>query len=295
MKIIRPITIDDSKFISSSLPETDFAAWSSATTYAVADKVIKAHRIWQSVQASNLNHDPETSGVSWWADVAPTNQRAMFDGRVSTRSIGTNSITVVLRPGRINSLALFNVDAAQVEFTMTVGGEIIRQRTISMFDPSVVNSWSTYFYEPIRQRRDMVLTDIPVFGEAEITITLSRTSGTVACGMLVVGLVSDLGKILSGAKISINDFSKVVDDGYGGLYLQQGEWAKRAEVKLVLPSSEVDRVQYQLADYRATPLAWIGAGGKFQSLLIFGKYDSFDVDIEYTDISYCSITIRGLI
>jgi len=295
MEAIRPTKVNDALFVSSSVPEDDFPVWLPATTYAVGDKRIKAHRIWQSVQATNIGHDPETSGVSWWADQGPTNCWAMLDGKVGTVTSASGSITLVLAPGRIDSMALFQVDAAEVTVTMTVGSDIVYSKTISMIDSAVITSWKQYFFEKIRPRSDCVLTDLPIFGEATVSITLSRSSGTVSCGMLVVGLLADLGETLAGAKIGINDFSKVTDDGFGGLDLITGAWAKKAEVKLVLDSSEVDRIDYILADFRATPVVWIGARNLYQCLIIYGKYDSFDIDIPYHNLSYCTLSIRGII
>jgi hypothetical protein len=125
MKLIRPTAVSDTNLVSSTVPETDHAAWSSGTTYALAARVIKAHRIWESTQASNTNHDPQTAGISWWVDMGPTNRWGMFDTVVGTETTATGSITLVLEPGRIDALALLQLDAATVTVNMTLAGDTV--------------------------------------------------------------------------------------------------------------------------------------------------------------------------
>ena len=57
LKVIPPVTITDSILLSSSVPETDYAAWNSGTTYSIGNRVIltSTHKIYESLQNSNLN------------------------------------------------------------------------------------------------------------------------------------------------------------------------------------------------------------------------------------------------
>lgn len=296
MDVIRPVTITADKLVTSNVPETDHPQWASATVYAKGARCIREHRIWQSAQDANAGHDPAAPGSeSWWSEVGATNRFAMFDARVGTQTRAHDEIKCTLRPGRINTLALLNISASSVEVIMRSGSEIVYQRTASMVDSEGGTSWYDYFYEPIRERQDVVFDDLPVMGSATLDVVISRPSGDVACGLLSAGLSSHLGRVLREAKISITDYSKVSDDGFGGLNLTRGEWAKRAEVRMIIPSREVDRIQSLIAELRATPVVWVGAKNLYQSLVIYGKYDDFAIDIAYKTISYCTLTIRGLI
>lgn len=295
MDIIRPVTLSADSIISSSVAEDDHPVWAATQTYAKGDRCIRDHRIWQSAQDGNTGNDPLSAPAGWWAEIGATNRYAMFDARVGTQTRAQNEIRCILRPGRINALALLNVSAAKAQVVMRAAGQMVYERSESMIDMTGGASWYDYFYEPIREMRDVVFFDLPVMGEGEIEVIVSRPSGEVGVGLAVTGLIAHLGRVLREPKISITDYSKTSEDGFGGLSLIRGEWAKRAEVRLILPSREVDRVQALMADLRATPTVWVGAKNQYQSLVIYGKYDEFAVDIAYKTISYCSLTIRGLI
>lgn len=294
MKLIRPNAISDAALVSSSVSETDHPAWSSVTTYALGAHVIKGHRIWESVQATNLNHDPQTAGVAWWVDIGPTNRWAMFDEKVGTLTTAATSLSVTLFPGRIDAIALLQVVASTATITMHIGAVEVYTRTISMIDDSIVTDWFGYFFEPIRPKDYVLLTDLPVYGEATITITLSKPSGDVSCGMCIVGQQSDIGGTLRSPSLGINDYSKKTIDDFGNTTLVERSFSKRMSAKLVLNNTDVDRVHAVLSAVRAVPVVWIGSSN-YSSMLVFGFFRDFEIDIAYLTFSYCTLNIEGMI
>jgi hypothetical protein len=65
----------------SNIEETEYSFWNSGTLYAIGDKVIYDHIIYNCIQ-NNSNNNPETSITSVspvWEYVKPTNRWAMFD------------------------------------------------------------------------------------------------------------------------------------------------------------------------------------------------------------------------
>lgn len=294
MKVIRPTTINDSRLVSSTVAEDDYAAWSSATSYALGARSIKAHRIWESSQASNTNHDPETSGPTWWVDIGPTNRWGMFDEKVGTVTTATDELTVVIAPGRFDSLALLQLSAASVTITMTVGAEVVYEHTESLIDDSEITDWYQYYFEPIRPKDYLLLMDIPIYGEAETTITLTKNSGTVSIGMCIVGMQSDVGGTLNGVTLGINDYSKKSTDDFGNTTLVQRSFSKRMGAKLMVDNSEVDRVHAALSSLRSVPAVWVGYG-RYSSMLVYGFFGTFEIDVAYASFSYCSLNIEGMI
>jgi hypothetical protein len=102
LKFLKPVAMTDALLISSTAPENDYAAWASGTTYALAARCISTttHRIYESVQAGNLNHDPTTdTTATWWLDVGATNRWKMFDAAVGSQSSLASPLTVVIDPG----------------------------------------------------------------------------------------------------------------------------------------------------------------------------------------------------
>ena len=60
LKVIPPVLITDSILTSSNVAETDYAVWSSGTTYSTGQRVIVTtgvHKIYESLQNTNLNKD----------------------------------------------------------------------------------------------------------------------------------------------------------------------------------------------------------------------------------------------
>jgi hypothetical protein len=294
VKLIRPATITETLLASSTVPETDHAVWSSVTTYALAARVIKAHRIWESTQASNTNHDPETAGVSWWIDAGPTNRWGMFDNVIGTATTASGSITVELEPGRIDALALLQIDASTADISMDVGGDTVFFRSFSLIDDSEITDWYMYFFEEIRPKDYLVIDDLPVFGEAVTTITLTKPAGTVSCGLCIVGMQSDIGGTRISPSLGINDYSKKTVDEFGNATFVQRSFSKRMSVQLVFNNSEIDRIHSVLSAVRATPAVWIGSD-KYSSMLIYGFYRDFEVNIAYVNLSYCTLNIEGII
>ena len=291
MKMIRPTSVTDSILTSSSVAENEFSAWSSATTYSLDQQVIKSHRIYKSLQASNTNHDP-ISSPTWWLDIGPTNRWAMFDNAVGTLTTASGSITVTLAPGRVDSVALIGVDASTVVVEMT-NGTTVYSKTVPMIDDSSVTDWYLYFFEPVRTKDYVVLTDLPVIGEASITVTISKSSGNVSCQALIVGMKSEIGGMLSSPSIGIVDYSRKSTDDFGVTTLVQRSFAKKLDCKLILDNSEVDRVVSALSSVRATPIVWVGSD-RFSTMVVYGFFRDFSIDIAYARNSYCSLNIEGL-
>jgi hypothetical protein len=292
MKLITPTQITDAQLVSSSVPETDFGVWDVTTTYGAGNTVIKGHRIWESVQAGNIGRDPQTTVAGWWLDKGPTNRWAMFDGVVGTSTTAATSMTVTLRPGRIDSLVLMEVDAAEVIITQRVGATIITQRTLSLIEG--VTDWFDYFFSPIVSRDFVVITDLPVYGESTVEITLSKNAGTIGCGICIVGLKADLGLTRISPSIGINDYSRKTTDDFGKATLVRRGYSKRGSFRLVVDNREVDRVFSTLADARAIPSVWVG-DDQLSALLLYGFFRDFELDIAYATVSYCTLNIEGMI
>ena len=111
-------TIDDTILISSTVPESDYPAWSGSTSYTAGTRCISTvtHRIYECVTAHS-NKDPTNvvnqSGTTvYWLDIGPTNRWAMFDSEVSTQTEVVSPLTVVLHPGSFTGLYLAGLDAA---------------------------------------------------------------------------------------------------------------------------------------------------------------------------------------
>lgn len=299
MKLIRPITITSAMLTSSTAPETDYAAWSGATAYVVGNRCImtSTHKIYECL-VNNTNFSPDvnlTGATPKWMLISATNRWAMLDAGWGTQTAIATPLTVVLTPGELlNSIALLNVAATSITVTMTVTGDTVYSSTTAMLGGNEIIDWYGYFFEPIIYKTDLVLTDLPPYSTGIITIAITNTGGTAKCGNCVLGSVYDLGGTQYGTTAGITDYSAKTVDTFGNATVVVRKYSKRMTAKLQVDNLYIDDVATLLAQYRSTPLVWIGADNAYTSLIVYGFYKDFDIDIAYPAFSYCSLTIEGL-
>jgi len=300
MKIIRPVTINDAAFASSNISEDDYAAWSGATTYALADRVIVVstnyHKIFESVQGSNTNHNPVTDTTStWWLFVGSTNKWRAFDNSPSLQTSFGSSIVMSLVPGeRVDTVALMNISAASVTITQTdpVDG-LVYNVTTSLVRTSGIQDWYAYFFEPVVRVVDFSVSNLYPYANSTIGITLTDSGSTVLLGECVLGLSRDLGFTQYGASVGIQDYSIKQADVWGNYTITQRAFSKRTDLTVWIDPEIVDEVEALLASYRATPVVYLGSDS-YASTLVYGFYKDFSIDIAYPTFSVCTLSVEGL-
>ena len=103
-----------------------------------------------------------------------------------------------------------------------------------------------------------------------------------------------MGDTQYGASAGIVDYSVKTTDSFGNTTVVQRTYAKRMNSNLMINNNIVDDVVNLLASYRSTPLVWVGAESNYTSLIVYGFYKDFDVNIAYLEVSDCTLTIEGL-
>lgn len=302
MKFIRPIGITDAKLVSSTVPETDYSAWNAATAYTVGQRVIRTttHRVYERLIAGTTATAPESDAVNW-LDIGPTNRWAMFDEKVGTETTASGSMTVVLAPGRINSLALLGVEASTVTVALVAGGQTVYEASLDLDSGNKVGNWYEYFYEPIYQQTEVVITnlldaallDVPGYGEGQLTVTLSRPGETVRLGVFAVGLLYDVGQTEYEAEVSIRDYSRKEADDFGNYTLVKRDYSKTMSLNVVVPADRVDSVAQTMARHRATNVVWIGST-QFGSLIVYGFLADWRLVAKNYSIWSYSAKIEGM-
>ena len=297
--VVSPLTITDAMLTSTNVAETDYSAWASGTTYALAARVIltSTHKVYESLQASNTNHDPTTSPL-WWVEVSPTNRWKALDTSVSTQTAKATSITYTLTPGQaVNTIALLNISGGNsVTISMTsalAGGATVYTKTVDLSSIPIAPEWWVWFYGVKTAPTQVILNDLPSYTDGVITISLSGTT-SLALGLLMIGRQRSFGVGINyGARVGIQDYSRKEKNDFGDTVLVQRAFAKRANFDMQIPKAEVDLFQNFLSEVRATPCLWIGST-TYESTTIFGFYKNFDILISYPTFSDCSLELEGL-
>tara|TARA_R110000822_G_scaffold3317_1_gene14747 strand:+ start:3712 stop:4959 length:1248 start_codon:yes stop_codon:yes gene_type:complete len=124
MQIIKPVTVTNAILTSSTVPETDYAEWNAASTYAVGDKVIVigvTHKIFESLTAGNINQNPVGGDGTQWLTLGATNRWKAFDQKIADQVIKQDSINYVFGSynSNVTSLALFNLLGISTNVTVT--------------------------------------------------------------------------------------------------------------------------------------------------------------------------------
>lgn len=310
--VIVPKTIDNSNFVSSTLtegsnnPPYDYYRYNynagglvgGGITYAAGDYVVLTsnHKIYKSLQGSNLNHPPDTS-PTWWVEVGPTNRWAMFDesGGTYSYSSGAN-IVVSFTADRATSIALIELTARSVRIQATSPGyPNYYDQTYNMGDRAIIQNWYDYFTADSFLATELIVTDIPSIANTTFTITIENNSNPLQVGNLIVGQALELGKTQYGAKIGIVDYSKKEVNEFGKANLVKRNFSKKMDVSLSVDNQLVDAVAQRLSYLRATPCLWVGANGVFESLTVYGFYRDFSIEIPRPTSSVCSLQIEGLV
>lgn len=300
MKLIRPITVTDSVLDSSNVPENDYAEWSSGTTYADGDRVIvlSTHRIYESLVGSNTGNDPTTDDGTNWLDIGATNRWRAFDNTITDQVTNTTSITYSFDPQSLtNSIAFFNLDAVEVQVTMTDSVEgVVYDNTVSLIDNSAVTDWWGYFFEPIIRKPDIVLFDLPNYITAILDVTISTTTGSTAkVGQIVFGNQKVLGLTTYGTTVGIQDYSTKDTDAFGNVVITERRFAQLVDYDVKVSTTAVRDVQKTLASYRATPIVYSGTDDGTYGDLVYGYYRNFGINISTPSFSDATIEVEGLV
>jgi len=294
MKVIKPVIFDAATHLVSSTAVEAYAAYNPATTYAKDAFVDYGTFIYQSLVNSNTGNQPDISPTQWVL-IGPDNTHAMFDDQTSTATSSTSPLTVVLDTGLCNSLGLLGLVGSQVVVTVKddTAGNTVYSRTVSL-DGTFIYDWYQYFFEPYVQIGEVVLTDLPPYLTAELTVSLTGT-GTIQIGTLTWGTQYDIGDAEYGAGLGIIDYSKKETDEFGVTTFVRRDFSKRLTARLMLPNNQLNRVQRVLADLRAQPAIWVTSDvADLAPLTVYGFFRDFAIEVAYPTESFCTLEIEGL-
>jgi len=267
-----------------------YKVYDAATTYFEGDRVIDAtaHLVYEA--ATGSTGVPLTDDNTWLL-VGPTNRWAMFDATGSTTSEANRQIVTMIAPqNRVDSVSLFNLEAATVRIQSTTSGY---DQTYSLVETSGIDDWYSWFFEPVVRRNQLIVTDLPAYLNQVITVTIDNGTSFAVVGAMVVGQTLATGLSLEGAEAGIVDYSRKEVDQWGTYSLVTRTFVKKLTVQAVVDNVDIDRTQRLLEDYRATPTVWI-ARGDYLSLGLFGFFRNFTTAFSYPTETVVSFDLEGL-
>lgn len=295
--------VSGSGLVYNTIPENDYAEWDAATSYTLGQRVIRltTHKVYENLIAGVNAGLPENTPTRW-LEISPTNRWSMFDAKIGTQSTASNEMTIVLKPGRVNSLALLGLNAASVEIAMFADNQVVYSGSADLLSGNVVGDWYEYFYEPIYQKDSLVVTELfdtallnlPAYGEGVITVRIKYPASTVQLGALIVGLSTSLGLTQYDASLGIIDYSIKEADAFGNVVVTPRAFSKRMSADIIVRNEAVDNVARVLTLYRSTPLVWVATENTFNSLVVYGFYKDWEIVVREPTVSTLRIEVEGL-
>ncbi|PJE26808.1 hypothetical protein SAMN06297129_2978 [Pseudooceanicola antarcticus] len=269
--------------VQSSIVEDEAPAWDAGTSYALNDRVIRGHRIYQSVIADNLGIDPtledQSALAARWVFDRFTNAFSAFDGILSNPTVASDdpgasvpwldpglgidpaTTPVILDiPGIswVDTLILFGVVATSARVICYDVADAVLRDTETNLSGRQVSNWWEWFAEPFEGFQDK-LVDLSVPGTtARILIALSGAE--VSLGEVFLGdqlFVGDgmaqrtEGRSVGGTRYSFND--------YGSLTLAKGPTRIEMDYAVVASHALWKQVKPQLDRLSGSLVATIGS------------------------------------
>ncbi len=295
MEFIRPISWADALITSTTAVDTGTDLWDIGDPY-VLDDVVRldtTHKEYVCIEA-NTGFSPDVTPLKWQLKGA-TNSRKCFDRYWSTQTVGASPLVIVITPGVIaDSMALLNLTGLSVNVSVEVPGMgVLFDEDYDLQTEEGVYDWLTYFTAPWLTKSDVLVLGLPAYDTNIITITLTG-AGTVGIGGVVIGNMTYLGDLLYNPTVGIVDYSKKETDEFGQTGVTERAYAKRFTARFCVQNGQVDRVSSVLASVRSIPVVWIGNGSSYSSLIVWGFYKDWEIDIATPIESFCNITIEGV-
>lgn len=294
MGILPPIAITLGNMVT-SVAASLLAPWDAGVTYALGEEIIDADRIvWRSMLDGNLGNDPATTNGKW-QNRGAENRLAMFDGSLATFTEADDEIEFTVTPARvITDLQLIGVRAYDVRVTMTdpVNGALFDSGEIVMLRPSGSSHWG-YFFEPIEFESKLLISGLPAYVGASLTVRLRNPGAKVRCAEVVMGRSIWLGDTYWRPSIGYDDWGQKGRDPWGGWKINPGAYSDRMKLQVLVRGTQYERTREQILQHRSSPVVVFGARG-INALTTYGYITGFEQVLVAHGFSDCNLTIEGL-
>ena len=298
MRVIKSVVTTDAILTSSNIPEDEYPAWVSGTSYTALDKVIYEHKIYERIVTGAGTTTPDLDQVNWLDD-GYTNRYRMFDNIISNVSSRMGGIEFTLTPSQIvNGIALLNVNASTVRVVMNDPIEgVVYDRTKELRSSSNVIDYYSYFFAPLINLGDLdtaIFLDLPNKPTATITVYVSSGVGLVEVAEVVYGVQSIVGRTNYGTAIGITSYSRKDTDEFGKVTVVKRKNSKYADYDIDIDNTNLAFVQRLFQDIDSVPCVFIG-NPEMEELIVYGFYKDFKATISFPTVSKCTLRVEGLV
>lgn len=302
LQIIRGVDITPAMLTSTTVPEADYPAWSSGTTYPIGDLstgvgvVIRSNAIYVSLAASNINFDPLTRPDKW-GRVMPTNRWRLFDKDTGTPTAQATSMSYTLAlPGGVDSVwfgGLKGHSSITVTQTHPTLGTLFSE-TRGFSGLPISSSWYEWtFGARDFKRTAATFTGLKPFPGTTVVFTINGAADLSVYKVVLGGLTAWGIPVFQGAQTGIKDYSRQVENDYGDLTLRKGSFSKKFTMQAWVTAGEADAFFDYLTTLRSTPAVFIGHP-TMARLQGFGIYENWRQVLQHPTYDEYDLTIRTM-
>lgn len=245
--------------------------------------------IFDQSDASNAGHQiaiRETDGTAWTSGVT------------TTGTAGTDGETTFVVPDDAPDDLQYYCTTHGInmgnDITVEGDGEVYNE-DFSLLDNGDIVDWFTYFFAEQGVKTEALFTGIPPYLDSSVEVTVTADSGTNAkVGQIVFGFLSNFGLTTYGTSVGIEDYSRKETDAFGNFIITERAFAKLVDYDVRLETGKARTVQNTLANFRATPIVYIGSQDEALAAIVYGFYRRFDITLEGPAYSFAAIEVEGL-
>lgn len=245
--------------------------------------------IFDQADSSNVGHQiaiRETDGTAWTSGVT------------TTGTLGTDSVTTFVVPNDAPDDLQYYCVAHGIsmgnDITVEGDGEVFNQ-DFSLLDNSDIVDFFTYFFAEQGTKTEALFTGIPPYLDSSVEVTITADSGEDAkVGQIVFGFLSNFGLTTYGTSVGIEDYSRKETDAFGNFVITERAFAKLVDYDVRLETGKARTVQNTLANFRATPIVYIGSEDEAFATIVYGFYRRFDITLEGPAYSFAALEVEGL-
>lgn len=244
------------------------------------------HTTYVSQVDGNTGNPPAIDDGGKWFPVGPTNLWSMIDLYRPTMTWAPSPFSFELTPGqRTLSIFLGSLDAEEIAVEVKVGGVTKYTATESLYTRTTFTP-TEFCFKPWSRRTEVQLLDLPLKLDPVITVTITKSTGLVGVGEVVIGNPEFLGKTQYGAKSRARNYTKFDrrSDGTPNAPVRQrnvlsGDWT------IMFDKAATQNLMDLRDKTNGVVCVWSGldddAHEYFPAVLILGLAMGFDLDLTF--------------
>lgn len=286
MKLILGSEITNEWLTNSNVAENDYPEWDAGTEYSVDDHVMitgTTHLVWRCIQDNNTGNIPTIDEAdTWWALVGATNRWKAFDEYLADKVSNAGTITyefTVPASTNVDRVAVFGPTGSTVTVSVVNASETeIYSESYSLADPDMVYDWLQFWKQgdKFRYRNECIFEDVPGSPGYVISVTIDAGAETAEVGQIIIGRGYDLGVVVNGTELSIEDYSDITRNQFGRPSITRRDYAKLVDYEVVYATDEGNRLLRLLGELRGIPTVFYDSIGTDQmGTTTYGIYRRF--------------------